>query len=129
MKKGVASKIDSLLSGLIGRLEKLESVAVEQFPDFCKEIVAERKVQLQNNVIQATLFSLATIPVTYYLIAYSFVPEHGDGRILSSIFAFAFGIGAIFSVISLVSEFLELRILKAAPRVYVLKQLRKMIGK
>lgn len=129
MKKSVSNKIDVLLSGLVDRLEKIENIAIEQFPDFCKELVAEHRVDIENGAIASGLASVLLIAVDICLALYSFDPEHGDARAISGIFFLLFLAGSICGVSQFVCYLLELRVLKVAPRVYVLDRLRKMIHK
>lgn len=124
----ISARIDSLLSGLVDRLEKIEKVTVEQFPEVCKEIITERKVEIENSAIQMGMIALVLTAITLPLVHFSLDKELGDGRILTSIGALIAGGVNIAYYTDLVGSLLELRKLKAAPRVYVLKQLRKMIG-
>ena len=133
MKKSLLSKVDSLLEGMIGRLENLEKVAVDQFPAICQEIIAERKIEIENDMILSAaglIISLVVlIPTSIYFFNHV-SDEHSTGL------QFISGIGALISSIVLfftgggvLMGFLSLRELKATPKLYVLRQLRRMISK
>lgn len=129
--KTVKSKVDDLLNGLVGRLEKLEKVTVEQFPEVCKEIVNERKVDLQNkSIVNAigSFLSLLVLMVSIFLINMGMTDRHHEGLgFFGTILAFFSAIGIIAFIVDLTTTLLELRVLKIAPKVYVLKQLRKLV--
>lgn len=128
-KTKVSGVVENLLSGLVDRLEKLESTAVEQFPEICKEIIAERKVELQNQAIQMGFSSILVSAVGIAMAIETFAKENGDGRILWGLGALtAIGFG-IASLSEFLNAFLKGRELTAAPKLYVIRQLRYLISK
>lgn len=125
-EKNLSSKIDSLLNGLVGRLEKLESVAIEQFPDIVKEILAERKVELQNNMIKSGIGTAIVGPIFLFT---AHIAIWGSGGL-----QFGCGLGALITGIAsfalgadTLDSYLTTRELKAAPKVYVINRLKRMI--
>lgn len=128
--KDISSKVDQLLNGLVGRLEKLEKITIEQFPEICKEIIAERKTELENKSILAGTFLIIMLLVR---IASVIVIHNHDYMHVASIFSMIFGgISVILFFITLaelLASFLNLRTLNSAPKLYVLRQLKYMVSR
>lgn len=131
MKKSLLSKVDALLEGMIGRIENLEKVAVDQFPVICQEIVLERKIELENSMIVAgiSLF-LSLLGMTVCLAIGLNLSSDNTETIKGIAYALAFSaiIPAWITGTQFLEALLEIRRLKATPKLYVLRELRSIIS-
>ncbi len=118
--------INDLIKGTIERLNKLEVFTLEQAPDLCKEILAEEKTKVENSIIMSLLGVFFSISI--FISACSAVYYTEDGAAFLAFVLAAFSL--LFTMVTsscVLSEVLNLRVLKAAPKPLILRELRRYL--
>lgn len=128
MKKETQNKIDKILNGLIQRLDKMEKFTLEQLPDVCKEILELKKVQIINNIIQ---YMAGTLSILFFIVfcvimTFTYASENNIWLCLMMT-AIILGIPFLITSACLLENTLKLRELKAAPKLIILKELRRLL--
>lgn len=119
-KKALVKKLDKAVNGLISRLEKAEKFVLDQAPDICKEIVAEKKA-----LAIYAIFNLGFFAFLSSMIALSGAVFINDG-------AGKFVIGLVFGVVAVVLSACSIEAgqdlisLKKAPKLTILRTLRNL---
>ena len=112
--------VNELIGATIDRLEKIESFTLEQAPDLCKEIVLAEKVRIENLIIMA---SIPTLPLIMGAAGCLVGVDDIHARYLLVSLC---GILALLSGGMTIEYALSLRVLKAAPKAFILQKLRGM---
>jgi len=112
--------VNELIAATIDRLEKMEAFTLEQAPDLCKEIVLAEKVSIENSVIVCSVFtSVFIIGLVSSLVG---IDEIHLRYLLTSVFSVAILIAGSIAL----ELALSLRVLKVAPKAFILQKLRGM---
>ena len=127
--KDIAKQI---IESTLERLDKLEEFTLEHAPDLCKELIAERETRLKTDMLESIVIGGACLIATgflIYLLVFAKLPY--DYRVavqaISALVLFFSLSGAVTAMVSLLSTIGDLRVLKAAPKVFVLRELRKFL--
>jgi len=127
-KTKLVTKVDAMIEGMLDRLEKIEKFTVDQLPDLCKEILAERRVEIENNIIVMAVISAIVLPVVITLIVMTFTQSWEQVRNLTGIGALLLGMFNVTALADILHSFLKLRALKVAPKLFIVSRLHKMIA-
>ena len=124
-KKNVESKFDEVINGLVETLKETKSFVRDQAPDVAKQILAEREVEIRYELAKNIVALSAVISV--FTLALSW-PNPSEVAMVVRIIA---GVGAAIMAIAVTecifSNLKDGAMLKAAPKVYLLRVLRGFI--
>ena len=112
--------VNELIGATIDRLEKMEAFTLEQAPDLCKEIVLEEKTKLENSIIMSSVLTSGLIIGLVCTLAG--IGEDTLRHILTSVF----GVAILVTGSIALELALSLRVLKIAPKAFILQKLRGM---
>ena len=125
-KKQSENKFNVLLEELTSTLKETKGFVLEQAPDVAQQMVAEEVIKLKYDLTKCILlfiFSLVTAVTCY------FYPDSREGamvlRAVLGILGLLFVIGMSHDILSTMSEFAQL---KAAPKVFLLYKLQRLMG-
>ena len=118
--------LNSAITSLIKRLEKAEAFVLEQAPEICKEIVIEGNLDARTNLTKAGLLFVVSLAatITFAIISYNTKAE-------CSFFTGAASLGSLATVMcaseAIIGEVNMLLTIKRCPKLYLLRELRKLI--
>lgn len=119
------------LEVLMARLQSAEKFVLSELPIVCQQIVAEREVEEKFDLITSGAMAAVALAVTLYLgfACSDYVTAGGnEGRAaLSGIASLITGIFSLVSTGCTLAAVRNLLSLKAAPKLYILNQLRRLI--
>ena len=110
--------VNRLADSLIDKLEKMETFTLEQAPDLCKEIVLAEKGRLENSLILSSVFAFLSITGLVSTLVFF------DESLFRTTLAVIYGIIILDKSISTLKYILSLRILKIAPKAFILHKLK-----
>lgn len=123
--------LDNLVKGAIERLEKIENFTLEQAPDVAKQVVEEAVLQQKQRLTMAIVgivTSLILVAVCYFSMMKGNASNDGVGwytlSVLTGIITFALG-GC--SIETLSEAYWKMQIIKATPKLMILRELKGMI--
>ena len=120
-------KLTTVVNALVTRLEKAESFALEQAPDVCKEIIAEKTAILKFDILaQLALFVLLA---AMSILSAKLLPEAKSNWNPDPNWVFCAIFGAVFFA-PLISAYYDLKSaisLRAAPKLTILRELRNLV--
>jgi hypothetical protein len=129
-------KLDNIYNTLIDRIEKVEVFTLEQAPDICKEIVAARLVDLQNQMIIAIpsiLIGMLLLSVGAYC-GYAGLTQDISKELMVILLTLGAVLGSVLGTIALIcgsssflENLLEIREVKVSKKLTVLKGIRRLM--
>ena len=127
--KDIAKQI---IESTLERLDKLEEFTLEHAPDLCKELIAEREARIKQDMLEAIIIGVACLIVTAFLVyLLLFVKIDYDYRVttqaISIVVLFFSFLGLLTAIGCFISAVGNSRILKAAPKVFILRELRDFL--
>ena len=127
--KDIAKKI---IESTLERLDKLEDFTLEHAPDICKEFIAERETRLKQDRLEAIVICVACLIVTaclVYLLLFVKIPYNyrATTQAISAVVLFFSFLGMITAIGCFLTAVGNSRVLKAAPKVFVLRRLRDFL--
>lgn len=137
--KKLNSTFDSALEGVLDAAKEVKDFTVEQAGDLAKEVVMEQKTILENVVILNVLIAGGSLLMFYSLLAllqnYTTIITGYDEivKIVLGVATFVMGAtsGIYFAkyMIQATKSGLELRVLKAAPKFFLIKKVKEYLNK
>ena len=127
--KDIAKQI---IESTLEKLDKLEEFTLEHAPDLCKELIAEREARIKQDMLEAIIIGVACLIVTAFLVyLLLFVKIDYDYRVttqaISIVVLFFSFLGLLTAIGCFISAVGNSRILKAAPKVFILRELRDFL--
>lgn len=132
----VGEKLNNIYSTLIDRIEKVENFTLEHAPDVCKELVARKTTNYQNQAIRDGLASITALGIAlscYFLLIYG-IELKASGQYSNEIVCILSSIGLVLAFMATVinahctlSSLLELREIKVSQKLIVLEGLKRLI--
>ena len=127
--KQLKKKVNNIYETLVTKLEKIENFTLEQAPEVCKEIIEAEKIETENYIISGAMGIVCSLLVGTILFFIHSIPE------MDLPLHVVFGIADIFSAIAffygiseVVNNGLYLRVIKASPKLIILKKLKRLIN-
>lgn len=121
-------KLITVVNALVTRLEKAESFALEQAPDVCKEIIAEKTALCVYTV--AGLGAISFLSLVLAILAWKLLSHESssyDPCSAASGWAFICSALSLGFTIASANNAMELISLKTAPKLTILRELRRLV--
>jgi hypothetical protein len=124
--KDIAKKI---IESTLEKLEKLEEFTLDQAPEICKELIAEREARIKQDILESIVIGgacLIAMAVTAYLLVFAKLPYDYEvaTKAISVVLLFISFCVWVFAIGCFLTAIGNSRVLKAAPKVFVLRELR-----
>jgi len=124
-----SATLNTAVTSLIERLEKAESFVLDQAPDVCKEVIAEKKsLTLFAFTISVSFSVLFVILAISSYICLSPMVEHHDDFSPKSFYTAVFFVLSALPILNSISKFGELLSLRAAPKLTILRELHRLVS-
>lgn len=118
-------RFNALLDELTTIIKDSKSFALEQAPDIAKQLVAEKGVELKYNLINCFIGNAASLAVLALCLYY---PQNSEGWLLiRGLIGATALVCSLISLVETLGTFSQLAQLKVAPKVFLLRQLRKLV--
>ena len=125
------SVYEQALESVISRLENVEKFTLDQLPVVCQQIVAEREVEEKFDLITNGIVAVISLSVAIYsgfvCSDYAALGANEGKAALCGGLSLVTAIFFLASTGCTLSAFKNLLSLKAAPKLYILNQLRRLI--
>ena len=124
MAKKNDNKLEKAVNAIVTRLEKAETFVLEQAPDVCKEVSAEKRALTAYCIAICTAASAGFIRLGFFLASFAEVSRHDDvwpyvTATLAGLLACILAVAALVEVSSFIS-------LKTAPKLTILRELKSL---
>ena len=121
-----------IIESTLERLDKLEDFTIEHAPEICKELIAEREARINQDMFEAIAIGVPCLIVTAFLVyLLLFVKIDYDYRVttqaISIVVLFFSFVGTLAAIGCFITAVGNSRVLKAAPKVFVLRELRNFL--
>jgi hypothetical protein len=126
MAKKTQSKLENIVDSVVTRLEKAEKFVLEQSPDVCKEVIAEKLALLVLNITLSSLSSIGLVRLAFYLASFA---ESNQREAWPYVTAAGAVLLAILCICWLISSVESLISVRTAPKLTILRELRDLVSK
>ena len=121
--------LESALTGLLDRVEKIENFVLAEAPDIVKDIVKIEYVKLQNKMISLALYLAITISYIYVYLSKVMIAED-DTNLVWTAGGIVAALAALFTLIAMAESMyclLTYREMKASDKLVALNGIAKVM--